>query len=169
MGPAVDRANEFMGIHPLHMVCNRTRMVIGVVEAVDLLLRAGADETVLSGEQYDMMKTPAQLFDRIQGASDSCFPEEKERAGIILAHAPNDRAWRRRGWVPILRPRIAAKTKERRAAAATCNLGCCGPHGEFKAARAEHAGEIGPSFVAVVDALIVLSPEGVCRNVVGFL
>lgn len=155
---------------PLHMVCHR--QLNGVAEAVDLLLRAGADE-VLSGEIISMLTfnrrrmTPAQILDEPRrpqlndNVDEACSPEEKEWARVLLARAPNDRAWRRRGWLAMLR--------SRRAEEATSDPGCCGRGGKFKAATAEHAGELESIFGAAVEVLIGLRPEGVFRNVVGFL
>lgn len=162
-GAAVNRAANPAGYRsPLHAVCFLPEK--GVAEAVDLLLRAGADETelVLTGGvqqslgQLLFLLDPPLTFD--------CPAAEKERARTLLARAPNDRAWRRRGWLVMLRSRRA-----RRPAEATCTHGCCGHHGKLKAARAEHAGGLGSRFGAVSEALIGLELEGVFRNVLGFL
>lgn len=145
-------------LSPLHMAlgCPWGRLA----EAVDLLLRAGAYETEILETYGQRQQSLAQLLDiRIYGWHGA--PEQKERAHPLLARAPNDRAWRHRGWLVIFR--------SRRAVAATSERGCCGRDGRCSAARAKHAGGLASSFGAVAEALVGLKPEGVFRNAVGFL
>jgi len=73
----------------LHTVCRRSCVNADV--AVSLLLRWGADETVLESG-----RTPADLL-KFRPNSDVV-----ERVRLLLARAPADRAWRRRGWLVML-------------------------------------------------------------------
>lgn len=76
----------------------------GVLEVVDLLLKWGASETAVDKDGH----TPAEIFQRFAIHR----PESaEERAGalVLLARAPADRAWRRRGWVVMLRARSETK------------------------------------------------------------
>ena len=91
---------------PLHAACLRRHG--GLEVAVDLLLRWGADETAVD----DNGKTPAETLDlRLPGylppGESRCSQEEIDRVRTLLARAPADRAWRRRGWLVMLRSRTA--------------------------------------------------------------
>ncbi|CAN0252288.1 unnamed protein product [Ectocarpus sp. 6 AP-2014] len=66
---------------------------------VDLLLRWGADETVVDNKG----KTPL----------DVCTAETKDRVRKLLVNAPADRTWRRRGWLVMLCERERRKTEKK--------------------------------------------------------
>ena len=78
---------------------------------MDLLLRWGADETALD----DDGKSPAELLNveneeyfeqlRVRVLFEPAKQDEINRAQILLARASADRAWRRRGWLVMLRSR----------------------------------------------------------------
>ncbi|CAM9598101.1 unnamed protein product [Ectocarpus fasciculatus] len=87
------------GRTPLHQVCMFKDP--GLESGVDLLLRWGANETALdtNGE------TPARDLDKPRRSVGGCPPAEIERARLLLARAPADRAWRRRCWLTMLRSR----------------------------------------------------------------
>lgn len=88
------------GCTPLHMVC--LLKIEGVYEAVDALLRSGADETALS----DDGQTPESEMDNgIVGMENEATDDEINRTRLLLSRAPRDRAWRRRGWLAVLRAR----------------------------------------------------------------
>ena len=122
----------------------------GFWEAIDILLRCGADETIADGEG----KTCLQLLDEGDGFEGEHYglPGDKERARLLLTHAPTDRAWRRRSWLVMLRSRALEDGVE---AGWVLNV-------EY----AEGGGEcLGPA----VWCLIGLTPECVFRQVVSYL
>ena len=176
----------------LHLACNEQVEELEV--AVDLLLRWGADETALN----DDGKTPAEMLDSGGEATDNRASEDEiERTRMLLSRAPADRAWRRRGWLVMLRSRAvmagAAMACDGRGDA-TIGPGTPGgprERGSCKAARREAAGIGGGDHVVrrqestgigvdggdgdggvwsgVVGLLVGMEPEGVFRTVLGFL
>ncbi len=97
---AITSARDNTGKTPLHAACLSNRE--GIAAVVDLLLRWGADETAVDNEG----RTPAE---RLSGVPDggSRSQEDVDRAQLLLARAPADRAWRRRGWLVMLRARAS--------------------------------------------------------------
>ncbi len=92
------------GRTPLHMVC--LVKMEGMYEAADALLRSGADETALSDDDL----TPESEMDNIivntvYEGTDEATDDEINRTRLLLSRAPRDRAWRRRGWLAVLRAR----------------------------------------------------------------
>eukprot|EP00752_Nemacystus_decipiens_P002752 g2570.t1 len=167
------------GNTPLHLACFCQRP--GLDEKVDLLLRSGADEAAVNNDE----ETPARMLESRDFAT-HCSSEELERAQLLLARAPNDRAWRRRSWLVMLGSR-AFRAK----AAGSDNGGFHGHRGDgglSKMPRSENDGGGGDDMVvkvdnghvigfggqdggfgAVVVSLVGLELEGVFRKVVGFL
>ncbi|CAN0427256.1 unnamed protein product [Ectocarpus sp. 8 AP-2014] len=88
---------SYGGRTPLHRIMNRRSCVASVV---DLLLRWGADETM----KDERGKTPADYLARIRNLD----PAVAERVRHLLVNAPIDRAWRRRGWLVMLRAHTLA-------------------------------------------------------------
>ena len=89
-------------ITALHRVCAKSPK--NTEAAVDLLLRWGADETALDKNG----KTPAELLnsdDEDDEDDESLSQDGVERVRLLLARAPADRAWRRRGWLVMVRAR----------------------------------------------------------------
>ena len=80
------------GLTPLHGVCRAGNLAVA-----DLLLRWGADETAVN--KYG--KTARQEIPYAQ-ASEQHRPT-LERLAKLLARAPQDRAWRRRGFIVMCR------------------------------------------------------------------
>lgn len=85
------------GRAPLHHIMNRRNCTASVV---DLLLRWGADETM----KDEKGKTPADIL----GRNSKLEPAVAERVRHLLVNAPKDRAWRRRGWLVMLRAHTLA-------------------------------------------------------------
>ncbi|CAB1115964.1 unnamed protein product [Ectocarpus sp. CCAP 1310/34] len=85
------------GATSLHMACYDVEP-----EAVDLLLRWGADETVVDDEGH----TPYS-YHFPAGADEAEWDEENRRTykrlSKLLTHAPQDRSWRRRGFLVMCR------------------------------------------------------------------
>eukprot|EP00752_Nemacystus_decipiens_P008060 g7204.t1 len=161
----------------LHQVCFNPKP--GVRTGVDLLLRWGADETALDNGGHTVPKM-LELCSSFEASAN-----EVENVRLLLARAPADRAWRRRGWLVMLRSR---STEGRTTAG--CGVGCPsdeeggeGPNGTGgregegrKVTRTGHAGrsdggakEDVLDLSRVVTLLIGLEAEGVFRTVVGFL
>ena len=92
-GAAVTARNDD-GDTALHRACYRQTQALEAT--VDLLLRWGADETAVNRDG----KTPADMLNQQRGNRDVI-----ERARLLLSRAPADRAWRRRGWLVMLRSR----------------------------------------------------------------
>ena len=63
---------------------------------MDSLLRAGADETIVDDEG----RTVAEVIGRGSEEEDS-LPQDAELVLELLANAPADRAWRRRGYLVL--------------------------------------------------------------------
>ena len=170
-----------------HMVCRRRR---GDVEAaMDLLLRSGADENTLNND----MMTPAQLLElNPPDLNLSRYQLARRReARALLIRAPNDRAWRRRGWLVMLRSRaskVATCLTTAGNGGGSSSVGCPENRGGSKMARTQHAGggedsmlgqvsagfvfgagDEGLQFRTAVASLVELELEGVFRAVVGFL
>lgn len=108
------------------------RQLPGLPERVDMLLRAGADEKFVANDG----RTLLQMLERGFG-----LRGEKEEATLMLIRAPKDAAWRRRGWMVMLRAR-----------------------GEVMVGDAGNE-KLG----GVVTGLIDLEIEGLFRGVVGFV
>lgn len=140
-GADVNASGGFFSSSVLHnAIANRDN-----IEAmVDLLLRRGADETVVNHRG----ETPMNYL-----TSDTYYEhtaETKERVRKLLVNAPAARTWRRRGWLVMLWERERHETEKE---------GC-------KVARKE-----GDDIVlgGAATWLLAVTDEGVLRTVVGFL
>lgn len=92
-GAAVNAANN-IGQVPLHVAVQKTG-INGIVACVDILLRRGADETAV-----DTFGNTAAAMVGMVGfalAKQDGVQEEIKWVRQLLANAPKDRAWRRRG------------------------------------------------------------------------
>ena len=90
---------DTVGQTPLHMAVSKAGR-IGTADMVDLLLRSGADENGLNSEGQ-------RAVDRVGSAIIEEFrvAEDVARVHKLLANAPADRAWRRRGLLVLCRAR----------------------------------------------------------------
>ncbi|CAM9310581.1 unnamed protein product [Ectocarpus sp. 12 AP-2014] len=180
-------AQDTEGTTPLHRACYLQD--IGVEATVELLLRWGADETAVDNDG----NTPADLLDQYYDENDrtTCSEAEIERARLLLARAPANRAWHRRCWIVMLRSCVqtaraapdetsdadensndAGDRKGRK-----CN-GARRENGESAGggvcSRMNGAGEVGVEgragvFASIVASVVGLEPEEVFRSIVGFL
>lgn len=90
-------ARTCLGETPLHGACKALR-----VSAVQQLLRFGADEGAVDRDG----RTPsAMASDLLQSQCPGMFRDMLKIILQLLAAAPADKAWRRRGWLLMLRSR----------------------------------------------------------------
>ena len=174
------------GRTPLHAVCHGRH-----AEAADLLLRWGADENIVDSDG----KTPSQLIPDIAQASEEERPR-LERLTKLLAHAPQDRAWRRRGFVMMCRSHqdrlrlvveipdsaggAIGQSRKRpirraRRGEVKVEVGVGGAHGGGAGSSGmcamKRAGDegVGSGFDGVAAWLMVVDEANVFRKVLGFL
>ncbi|CAN0236872.1 unnamed protein product [Scytosiphon promiscuus] len=93
LGAKVDKRCRGKQLTPLHAACSR-----GNPDAADLLLRWGADETATDAEG----EAPSSKMQAIVTADEEDRPK-LERLAKLLERAPQDRAWRRRGFLLVCR------------------------------------------------------------------
>lgn len=155
---------------------------------VNILLKWGADETAfdINGDSPKGLLNTAHKGRR-------CSQEDIDRVQQLLAGAPADRAWRRRGPLTMLRYRalsanvdadgewaegsdgVVDGVGERCKVAMSEDAACVGSGEGGQTSRG--AGEIGHETIAVrregfggaVVRLVELKPEGVFRTVLEFL
>ena len=173
---------------PLLIACRR-----GKADAADLLLRWGADETIVDNRG----KTPSQWIPDIARSSEQDRPR-LELLSKLLERAPQDRAWRRRGFFVMcrvylgrLRLVVEIPDNERRQerpnrrcrqgqVKVEVQVGVGGARGAERG-RGAGSGEVhrtgrraggegaGGGFDDVAAWLMALTNEDVFRNIVGFL
>ncbi|CAN0557521.1 unnamed protein product [Ectocarpus sp. 12 AP-2014] len=95
-GGANIHARAARGGTPLHVACMRSSVSI-----VELLLRWGADEKLTTNDG----DTPADVIGALQQGDldDEEREADNQRIRRMLARAPADRSWRRRGWLVLSR------------------------------------------------------------------
>ncbi|CAM9170087.1 unnamed protein product [Ectocarpus sp. 8 AP-2014] len=91
---AMVNSNDSNGLTPLYDAC-----LFGTYDAADLLLRWGADETAVDSQGETVVSRVMQGMAESSEASRPFF----ERISKLLARAPQDRAWRRRGFLVLCR------------------------------------------------------------------
>lgn len=153
MGPDINKKDKG-GLTPLHHACWGGPKSPARVDAVDLLLRWGADETLSD----DDGKTPSQLLRGYTHPNDD--GPSLERVTNLLAHAPQDRAWRRRGFVVMCRalpdrPRLVVEKADTAA--------------EAIEQRPQQRPRRSQGFDGVAAWLMTLGDEDVFRKIMGFL
>eukprot|EP00903_Cladosiphon_okamuranus_P016932 g15608.t1 len=139
----------------------------GSARVVDLLLKSGADETIVATDR----RSPAHVVSlgvKIRHE----LPEQYEVVRTLLVNAPADRAWRRRGFPTMCRAQSGRLEtgQEGRATHAggepnmeqLCQLG--GACGEGTCVRESRS-----NWPEVVRDVLGLAKEGVFRTIVGFL
>ncbi|CBN80324.1 EsV-1-21 [Ectocarpus siliculosus] len=139
-GADVNTRCYLFGSSVLHNACTNRDNTEALV---DLLLRWGADETVVDSSG----RTPMNHLTEDRFTRHSA--ETKDKVRKLLVNAPADRTWRRRGWLVMLCERERRKTEKK---------GC-------KVARTEEGIVLG----GMAAWLLAVTDEGVLRTVVGFL
>ena len=92
---------DYFGGTPLHCAAASVDMLypLGVAKMVDLLLRSGVDETIVNCDD----EIAADVITKdVEGEEESLL-EDVKRVRALLANAPADRAWRRRGYLVLCR------------------------------------------------------------------
>ncbi|CAM9227563.1 unnamed protein product [Ectocarpus fasciculatus] len=170
-------AEDVYRLTPLHRACSKSNAA-----AVELLLRWGADETIVDedGETAaDVVGTWDHSNDDDGSIDDEQLKADGQRIRQMLARAPADRSWRRRGWLVLCRscPTKVQISKDSSNGSNSSNgsSGCR----TVKAAKAseEDSGGGGEEdgddartyFLRLVDRIVGLQADGVFRKVVGFL
>ena len=150
----------------------------GTAEVVDVLLRRGADETIANADG----QTPADIA-RGRFEDRGGLEEDFERVRMLLANAPADRAWRRRGYLAMCR---AHPSRLRRPETNLPEAGRGGPRFSDRAklvtagmssSSGGGGGEGGAgddtstcaSWAAVVTRVLGLEEEGLFRAIVEYL
>eukprot|EP00903_Cladosiphon_okamuranus_P008638 g8282.t1 len=163
-GGANVNARSVDGCTPLHYACYHSSL--GVVE---LLLRWGADEMLADHSERRAGETWWPQYPGVDGYDDEAR-RKANHEGIrrMLARAPADRSWRRRGWLVLAR---SCPAKMRPSEASNSGGGSGGSGGGGDA----HGGGNGTEDRSKIDlerlvgGVIALSEEGVFRSVVDFL
>ena len=160
------------GQTPLHVAATKAG-TLGAAEVVNSLLRSGADEAILD---YGDQAAADVVAQEVEGQHQQI--ELVERVRQLLANAPADRAWRRRGYLVLCRahpdrvkllraissvPR-AQRTRDRAILGSTAAGGCNGETGDTTV-----DGQIGGDWTGLVARMLVLQEEGVFRTIVGYL
>ena len=141
---------------------------------VDLLLRCGADEEMVNQDGQAPLDAVGQWYDGPEG------DEDAERVRRLLANAPADRAWRRRGYLVLCRSHPDRLRQGQENSGAHVVL-ARRTEADGKLAKAEAGGgtsaeqnrtadqEAGGDWDDVVAGLLKLQEEGVFRKIVGYL
>lgn len=143
---------------PLHYAVARAGN-LGNARVVDLLLKSGADETIVNADG----RTPAGVLG--DGTRLSPNLQDVERVRVLLANAPADKAWRRRGFLTMCRAHPHKLDPGQQGT----------EYGASGAGTSGGAGE-GSTFVEVSRAnwphvmarVLGLQEEGIFRKIVGF-
>ena len=148
----------------------------GATGVVDLLLRSGADETLVDRDGKAAADFVARDVDE-----EARLAEDVERVRKLLASAPSDRVWRRRGYLVLCRShphRVILPTQESGRAHAGTGWET---HGAAKLARTDKNcsdatvggssayGRGGAEWARVVARVLGLQEEGIFRKIVGYL
>ena len=162
---------------PLHWAAAKAGMQ-GAAEVVDSLLRSGADETILN----DQGKSAADVIS-ISTARVSQVGGNVERVCKLLANAPADRVWRRRGYLVLCRAHPGRvqqmqNISSEHAGIVPITRKRAKEMGRPEANDRSGAGEVGPmdergklsaDWAVVVARVLRLQEEGIFRTIVGFL
>eukprot|EP00903_Cladosiphon_okamuranus_P008515 g8179.t1 len=107
---------------PLHFACFEPQP--GVQATMDLLLRWGADETAVDHDGQT-------ILDMLEVSSYEASEDEVDNVRLLLIRAANDRVWRQRSWLVMLRARASrARTVGDDALGRSCSKSGGGSKGE---------------------------------------
>ena len=159
---------------PLHLAAARAGNEVAAAELVDCLLRSGADETILNDEG----KSAADIVGQKVHAPYQ-LKEDVGRVRELLANAPADRAWRRRGYMVLCRAHPDRRQQIHKGSSAHTGI-ARRTRSSAKLARTETGstgatgssvtnGRIGGDWTVVVAQVLELQEEGVFRTILGYL
>lgn len=183
-------ARDFRGETPLQIAARQAGRE-GVAAIVNLLLTCGSDETAVNPDG----RTAAEIVGHhIEYAACPLKKEDVHRVRELLANAPADRAWRRRGFVVLCKARFLRAKSSRSISVKPSNSkalhddrvsGSSGDAWLGARERRQEQGErllgghmaedqvhkVAPddAFRSAVVRVMELSEEGLFRNIVGFL
>ncbi len=157
---------------PLHFAATQAKSQ-GAAEVIDVLLRAGAYENLLNERNESVHDVvAAELQDEV------LVTEDIERVQKLLANAPADRAWRRRGYLVLCR----AHPDRVQQAQGSSSAGAGMPRRALRGAKARRPGALGCSnggtcarggteagWEGVAARVLGLQEEGIFRMIVGYL
>ena len=156
---------------PLHRAALRI-WAHGAADVVDCLLRSGADETILNNAG----ETPATVLEDVAGDTyNDQLPHEVDRVRRLLANAPADRAWRRRGYLMLCRAHpdrmlLLQKSSSARRAQSSAELGRTETgNGKGTAGKRSMDGRADGDWAVVVANVLGLQEDGIFWTVVGYL
>ena len=147
----------------------------GVSEMVDALLRAGADETLLDG--YGRKASMVIGTAHVEDDDEHLIEDDVNRVRELVANAPADRAWRRRGYLVLCRAHLGRVQQHSQVVSGTQHT----ETGRTTSGRAklegtkENAGgsalneSTGGDWAVMVTKVLHLREEGVFRTIVGYL
>ena len=172
-GGAAVNARRELGKTPLHTACGCSN-----VDAVELLLRWGADETLTDEDGQtagDVVGAWEQDEDEdSDDVDDEDSPYKRRRADDrrilhALARAPADRAWRRRGWLVLCRSHpdqvpLAVPISRRRSSGKEAKT-----IGEGSGGVGAGTGDDTVDLPRLVRNVVELDADAIFRLVVGFL
>eukprot|EP00903_Cladosiphon_okamuranus_P017409 g16033.t1 len=146
----------------------------GAAEVVDSLLRAGADETVVDCEGC----TAADVIGTHVQEEEESLTEEFERVRQLLANAPADRVWRRRGYLVLCRAHLSRVQKQLGRVHSDAHGASTGRRTRRRAGLVRAEGvtvdsRVGQSpdgeWALVMAKVLQLQEEGIFRTIVGYL
>lgn len=176
-------ATNTQGETPLHHAALNVGGEAGAAKLVDLLLRAGADETSVDANG----QKPVDIVGECVEEGDEILPEETTRVRHLLANAPADRAWCRRGHLVLCRAHpdrmqlLRPQQGSNQALVGGCWLQKPDSRGEVTAVEASsRSGDAagypavsersdGSDWITALAWVLGVQEEGVFRMIVGFL
>ncbi|CAM9878530.1 unnamed protein product [Ectocarpus fasciculatus] len=148
---------------PLHTACRRSS-----VAGVEILLRWGADEKLTD----DGGNTPTDVIGASSenGNNDEEIEVDNQRIRQMLARAPADRSWRRRGWLVLSRScPTRVQIANGRSRGTSCSAKVVRVSDESSDRGREETDEMMVDLRDLVGRLVGLEADGLFRLVVGFL
>lgn len=167
-------AQEGRGQTPLHYAA-REGGTQGAAVVVDSLLRSGADETIANTDD-ELPSDVVGVPEVVPLDAEPILVEEFERVRGLLANAPANRAWRRRGYLVLSRAhpsRVQLPQESNSASASVARRTRGGVELARVATRSEGGAAVdarsSSGWVGVVARALGVQEEGIFRTIVGYL
>ena len=168
-------ARDMFGDTPLHSAAYMAGRKAGIPDVVDSLLRSGADETILN----DRGSAAADLISK--SVDNLSLAKDLDRVRELLAKAPADRAWKRRGYVVLCRAHPERMRQIQGTSTAHISI-ARSADGEATLGRTEEAsactgaleaspvgGRGGGDWAVAVAMVLRMQEEGVFRKIMGYV